>query len=166
MLSAKQFTKDLKVKNEEELYCHNREMSRATGAKKPSESQEARALLGNEGRQGQGRIAFQRPIHSLGHSVEVLGEYLLGIAFCLKPLVDSLMKLQWSAVVWAPRFCKRCEEVPFWEGVWFCLNPWSSVRLRAASTYWNVPGKYGPHGELFFFLIKKEHVAQIELPSP
>ena len=21
---------------------------------------------------------------------------------------------------------------------------------------WNVPGKYGPHGELFFFLIKEE----------
>ena len=21
---------------------------------------------------------------------------------------------------------------------------------------WNVPGKYGPHGELFFFLIQKE----------
>ena len=23
-------------------------------------------------------------------------------------------------------------------------------------TVWNVPGKYGPHGELFFFLIQKE----------
>ena len=25
-----------------------------------------------------------------------------------------------------------------------------------ASTEWNVPGKYGPHGELFFFLIQEE----------
>ena len=25
-------------------------------------------------------------------------------------------------------------------------------RLRTASTYWIVPGKYGPHGELFFSL--------------
>ena len=33
------------------------------------------------------------------------------------------------------------------------LVPWDSVRLRTASTHWNVPGKYGPHGELFFFLI-------------
>ena len=47
---------------------------------------------------------------------------------------------------------------PFWEGVWPCLDPWDSVRLRSASAYWNVPEKYGPHGELFFFFIKKELV--------
>ena len=46
-----------------------------------------------------------------------------------------------------------------WEGVWPCLDPWDSVRLRTASTYWNVPGKYGPHGELLFFLVKSEAVA-------
>ena len=28
--------------------------------------------------------------------------------------------------------------------------------LRTASMEWNVPRKYGPHGELFFFLIQKE----------
>ena len=28
--------------------------------------------------------------------------------------------------------------------------------LRTASVEWNVPGKYGPHGELFFFFIQKE----------
>ena len=44
---------------------------------------------------------------------------------------------------------------PLWEGVWPYLDPWDSVRLRTASTHWNVPGKYGPHGELFFFLMKK-----------
>ena len=32
------------------------------------------------------------------------------------------------------------------------------MRLRTASMHWNVPGKYGPHGELFFFLIKKEQM--------
>ena len=31
-----------------------------------------------------------------------------------------------------------------------------SVSLRTASMVWNVPGKYGPHGELFFFLIQEE----------
>ena len=36
------------------------------------------------------------------------------------------------------------------------------MRLRTASTHWNVPGKYGPHGELFFFLIKKEPLALTE----
>ena len=30
------------------------------------------------------------------------------------------------------------------------------VCLRTASVEWNVSGKYGPHGELFFFLIQKE----------
>ena len=30
------------------------------------------------------------------------------------------------------------------------------VCLRTASMEWNVPGKYGPHGELVFFLIQKE----------
>ena len=35
-------------------------------------------------------------------------------------------------------------------------GPMDSVCLRTASVEWNVPGKYGPHGELFFFLIQKE----------
>ena len=47
-------------------------------------------------------------------------------------------------------------EKPIWEGVWPYLDPMDSVCLRAASVEWNVPGKYGPNGELFFFLIQKE----------
>ena len=39
--------------------------------------------------------------------------------------------------------------------------------LRTASTHWNVAGKYGPHGEVFFFLIQQESVASNEvLPNP
>ena len=34
------------------------------------------------------------------------------------------------------------------------LDASDSVRLRATSTQWNVPGRYGPYGELFFFLLK------------
>ena len=34
---------------------------------------------------------------------------------------------------------------------------------RTASTYWSVPGKYGPHGELFFFLLKKGPMVLREL---
>ena len=30
--------------------------------------------------------------------------------------------------------------------------------LRTASVEWNLPGKYGPHRELFFFVIQKEPV--------
>ena len=43
---------------------------------------------------------------------------------------------------------------PLWEKVWPFLDAWDSVRLRTASTQWNIPGKYGPRGELLFFLIQ------------
>ena len=39
------------------------------------------------------------------------------------------------------------------------------MRLRTASTCWNVSGKDGPRGELFFFLIKKEPAASNDVPS-
>ena len=42
------------------------------------------------------------------------------------------------------------------EVLWPFLDAWDSVRLRTACTAWNVPGRYGPYGELFFFLLKKE----------
>ena len=48
-----------------------------------------------------------------------------------------------------------------WVRVW--SDPWDSARLRTASTHLNVPGKYGPHGELFFFLLKKEPMVLSEL---
>ena len=36
--------------------------------------------------------------------------------------------------------------------------------MRSVSTHWNVPGKHGPHSELFFFfLLKKEPMALSEL---
>ena len=42
------------------------------------------------------------------------------------------------------------------EVLWLFLDDWNSVRLRTTSTQWNVPGRYGPYRELFFFLLKKE----------
>ena len=46
--------------------------------------------------------------------------------------------------------------VGFFQSLWPYLDPMDSVCLRTASTEWNVPGEYGPHGELFFFLIQNE----------
>ena len=42
------------------------------------------------------------------------------------------------------------------------------MRLRTASTHWIAPGNCGPHGELFFFVIKKEQVVASNevLPDP
>ena len=45
---------------------------------------------------------------------------------------------------------------PLWEKVWPFLDAWDSVRRRTASTQWNIPKKYGPHGELLFFLIQEK----------
>ena len=54
--------------------------------------------------------------------------------------------LQWPVLA----FSKVCgKKKPIWEGVWPFLDPWDSVCLRTTSVEWNVPGKYGPHGELF-----------------
>ena len=35
------------------------------------------------------------------------------------------------------------------------LDPWTLCVLRTSSRVWNVLGKFGPHGEVFFFLIQK-----------
>ena len=59
-----------------------------------------------------------------------------------------------------------------WERLFLEGSPiWTrgdSVRLRTASSHWNVPGKYGPHGELCFFLTQKEPVVASNevLPNP
>ena len=54
--------------------------------------------------------------------------------------------------------------LPLWEEIlWPFLDAWDSVRLRTASTQWNVSGRYGPCGELFFFLLKKEPLVLSEL---
>ena len=52
-------------------------------------------------------------------------------------------------------------EKPSWEGVWPYWDPMDSVCLRTASMERNVPRKYGPHGELFFFLILKEPATEL-----
>ena len=53
---------------------------------------------------------------------------------------------------------------PLWEDVlWPFLDARDSVCLRTTSTQWNVPGRYGPRGELFFFLLEKEPMVLREL---
>ena len=49
------------------------------------------------------------------------------------------------------------------EVLWPFLAAWDSVRLRTTSTQWNVPRKYGPNGELFFFLLEKGPMVLREL---
>ena len=54
--------------------------------------------------------------------------------------------------------------LPLWEEVlWPFLDAWDSVRLRTTATQWNVLERYGPSGELFFFLVEKEPMVLREL---
>ena len=54
--------------------------------------------------------------------------------------------------------------LPLWDEVlWPFLDAWDSVLLRTTSTRWNVPGRYGPYCELFFFLLKKAPMVLREL---
>ena len=70
----------------------------------------------------------------------------IGIWF-LQFVVASLCRRNGFQHRWRKDFAKRCGK-GYWEGVWPYLDPWDVVRLRTSS--WNVPRKYGPHGELFF----------------
>ena len=55
-------------------------------------------------------------------------------------------------------------DLPLWEEVlWPYLDAWDSVRLRTTSTQWNVPGRYGPYGELFFFFLEQEPIVLSKL---
>ena len=65
--------------------------------------------------------------------------------------------LQWLALASSKSLCEK----PIWESVWPHLDPMDSVCSRTAPMEWNVPGKYGPHGELFFFLVQKEPAARL-----
>ena len=50
------------------------------------------------------------------------------------------------------KIVQKMREGTYWEGVWPFLEPWDVEGLRTTSGVWNVLGKYGPYGELFFFL--------------
>ena len=147
----------------------NREMSRAAGVKKPNESPKANALWAMKAAKDREEEFYDpaRKDKILGRKqtrLELWEEHLK----CQEnpyygcPLAQSscekLRERQWPAVGRAQAFWPKMWEGPFWKGVWPHLDPWDSLRLRTASTHWNVPVKYGPHGEHFFFLIKKEQV--------
>ena len=111
--------------------------------------------------------APQRHNHSRGQSSEVPRRSISGLTSCskfLRKVTRTAMACSWVS----SGILKKKWERPFSEGVWPYLDPWGSVRLRTASTHRNFPGKFGPHSELIFFLIKKEQVVASNelLPNP
>ena len=187
MPSAKQSIKEFEGEEWEELHCPYRDMSKATGAKKPSESQKAKFLWATKAAKDREEEYFDlapkknimgRTKTRLDLLEEHLKDPIIFLEKALKCLENPVTAGQCfdasrGKVVWIAMACscvgtkilQKMWDGPFLEGVWPCLDSWDSVRLRTASTYWNIPGKYGPHGELFFFLVKKEPVASNDVLS-
>ena len=46
-------------------------------------------------------------------------------------------------------------EGPCWKRMWPFLDTWDVVGRRTTASSWNIPSKYGPHGELIFFMKKQ-----------
>ena len=86
------------------------------------------------------------PITAPAESVGVFGSFLFSAGFANRGGCNGL----------GAKILQQMWEGPCWEGVLPWLDPWDVVLLRTSSSYWNVLQKYGPHSELFFFLIMKE----------
>ena len=69
-----------------------------------------------------------------------------------RPVVKLVFSGLWSRGL--RHGARDVEQNLVWERVWPYLDPWDSVRLRTASTHWNVPGKYRPMVSALFFLLK------------
>ena len=98
-------------------------------------------------------------------SVGMLGESLLGSAFGFTVCRCQSLASQWLAVVWVPKFCNICGKGPTRKASGLAWTHGTVVRLRASSSHWYDPGKYGPHSELFFFHMRNELVAPAQAVS-
>ena len=172
-----------------ELPHHYRKVRKAAGAKIPSVRVRRQGAVGYAGSRRKGVVFLrlspqkkkfgketdktgvvgrtsQRPRRCFGQSFEVRGESVSRLIVGPRPVAGVVFNgLRPRGLRHGPR---EVEKKPLSKRVWPHLDPWDSVRLRTASTHWNVPGKKGPHSELFFLLIKKEQVVASSevLPKP
>ena len=106
-----------------------------------------------------GKSCIITTVGGTGDSTGMFGESQLGLAFVFAVRGCQPFAVAMACSIVGMKILKKMWEGPCWEGVWPHLDPWDVVGLRTTSGVWNVPRKYGPHGELFFFLIKKEPFA-------
>ena len=93
----------------------------------------------------------------------MLGESLLGLAFGSKLLFATRVGMACSFV--GAKLLQNMWVGPCWEGVWLCLDPWDSVRLRTASTLSRCSREvWAAWRALFFFLIKEPVAVSNEVP--
>ena len=158
----------------EELYYHCRELSQAARAKKPSESQKVKALWTMKAARRRNEEFYDPArVWNCVKNISKIRWRLwrrrwsawklpanVGIWFHRLSLSSFVFAMAFSIA--GAKFLRKMWEGPYWEEVWPFLDPWDVVGLRTTFSVWNVLGKYGPHGELFFFLIKKEPFALTE----
>ena len=96
----------------------------------------------------------------------MLGDSLLGLAFGFSGYRCQRWSSQWLSGPAGSKILQTMWEGPFSVGVWNSLDPWDVVGLRPTASVWNIPRKYGPFGELLFFLIKKELFALTKALEP
>ena len=107
-------------------------MSKAAGVKKPNESQKARAIWRMKAARDSGEDFF--------------------VTQSARTTFWEEMKRDWNCG-------KSTSKTQLWH--WTTFDVWLRILVKddfwlETSTHWNVPKKSGSHGELFFFLLKKE----------
>ena len=164
--------KGIEGKDWEEMYDSYKEMSKAVGVKKPHEAQKARALWAmTEGKSFMIRLVKRTFWEELkrgwgcGKSTSKTQ-----LRPWTKPQSAQKISTEAGSRLCGSKAAMACVRVvsdlmlPLWEEVmWPFLGATDSVRLRTASTQWPVPGRYGPHGNLFFFLVENEPMVPKEL---
>ena len=164
----------------EALYCHYRELNQATGAQKPSESEKAKAplamkaasdrdeefydpartedILGRTQTRLELREAHLKdPVAALAKALECLEAANKRWHLVSQIVVVKLLSSQWRSA--SQVLAKHVVRVLFGKGSglsWTHGMLWVCARQPASRMF---QGKCGPHGELFFFLTKKEPLA-------
>ena len=132
MLSAKQGNKGVEGNEWKQLFFH-RDMSKATGANKPSDS----ALWAVKAAWDRGEECYdparkqQRPVWNCGKSnlkdqITAFGDWPLVRSFLLPVVWDAT-----ACIFVGAKILQKMWEGPYWEGVWPCLDPWDSASAHS-----------------------------------
>ena len=97
------------------------------------------------------------PILELGKSVGMFGKSTQGWHWVSQCVVASFCRRNGLQHRWRTDFAKK-------SGSLALRGPMVRGVFRVSSRYLRVPGKYGPHSELFFVFTRKEPVALTEVP--
>ena len=81
---------------------------------------------------------------------------------------EKSCEFQWPLARKAQALCQGCGKDLSGKASGLIWTRWIVCVCAQLFTHWNARGKYGPHGELFLFLGKKEQVAASNevLPNP